>query len=64
MKNFVKALNKGNPFFKFLESKFPVVSDVQLGAGVLNGPQIRELMRETTFDEVSTEAKKKSMAIF
>ena len=38
MKNFVKALNKGNPSFKFFQSKVPAVSDAQLGAGVFNGP--------------------------
>ena len=27
MKNFVKALNKGNPSFKFFQSKVPAVSD-------------------------------------
>ena len=60
MKNFVKALNKGNPSFKFLQSKFPAVSDAKLGAGVFNGPQIRELIRDTTFDKVLTEAEKRA----
>ena len=58
MKNFVKVLNKGNPSLKFLQSKFPTVSDAKFGAGVFNGPQIRELMRDTTFDKVLTEAEK------
>ena len=56
MKNFVKALNRVNPSFKFLQSKFPAVSDAKIGAGVFNGPQIRELRRDTAFDEVLTEA--------
>ena len=30
----VKALNKDNPLFKFLQWKFPVVSDTQLGTGM------------------------------
>ena len=64
MKNFVKVFNKGNPLFKFLQSKFPVVSDAKLGAGVFNGPQIRELMRDTTFDEVLTEAEKRAWESF
>ena len=29
---------------------------IKLGAGVFDGPQIHELMRDTTFDEVLTEA--------
>ena len=63
MKNFIKALNQGSPSFKFLQSKFPAVSEAKLGVGVFNGPQIHELMRDTTFGEVLTEAKK-SMEIF
>ena len=30
----VKALNKDNPSFKFLQCKFPAVSDAKLGAGM------------------------------
>ena len=59
MKIFVKALNKDNLFFKFLQSKFPAVSDAKHGAGVFNGPQLRKLIRDTTFDEVLTEAEKR-----
>ena len=57
---FVKALNKSNPSFKFLQSKFSATSDAKLGAGVFNGPQIRELMRDFTFDDVLTEAEKRA----
>ena len=60
MKNFVKALNKANPSFKFLQFKSPAVSNATLGAGVLNGPQIRELIRDTSFDKVLTEAEKRA----
>ena len=63
-KNFVKAINKGNPLFKFLQSKLSAVSDAKLGAGVFNGPQIRELMRDTTFDEFLTEAEKRAWESF
>ena len=64
MENFVKDLNKDNLSFKFLQSKFPAVSDAKLGAGVFNGPQIRELIKDTTFDEVLTEAEKKAWESF
>ena len=64
MKNFVKALNRVNPSFKFLQSKFPAVSDAKIGAGVFNGPQIRELRRDTAFDEVLTEAEKRAWESF
>ena len=58
-KNFVKGLNKSNPSFKF-----PTVSDAKLGAGVFNGPQICESMRDSTFDEVLTEAEKRTRESF
>ena len=60
MKNFVEALNKSKSSFKFLQSKFPAVSDAKLGAGVFNGPQIRELTRDSTFDEVLNEAEERT----
>ena len=59
----VKALSKDNPSFKFLQCKFTAESDAKLGAGAFNGPQIRELMRNCSFDEVLSEAEKKSMGI-
>ena len=64
MKNFVKALNKDNPSFKFLRSKFPAVRDAKLRAGVFNGPQIRKLTKDSTFDEVLTEADKRAWESF
>ena len=54
MINFAKALNKCNPWFKFLQYKFSAVSDAKLGAVVLIGPQICDLMRDSTFDEILT----------
>ena len=40
------------------------MSVAKLVAGVFNGPQIRELMKDTTFDEVSTEAEKRAWESF
>uniref|UniRef100_A0A6A7G1J7 Uncharacterized protein n=1 Tax=Hirondellea gigas TaxID=1518452 RepID=A0A6A7G1J7_9CRUS len=51
MKNFVKALNKDGRAFLFLTKKFPRVSDAKLKAGIFDGPQIRELMKDPKFDE-------------
>ena len=64
MKNFVTTLNKGNPSFNFLQSKFSAGNDAKLEAGVFNRPQMRELMRDSTFDKVLTKVEKKSMGIF
>ena len=51
MKNFVKALNKNGAAFKYLESKFPRISEGKLKAGIFVGPQIRELMKDMHFEE-------------
>lgn len=58
MKNFVKALNKDDQSFRFLQTKFPAISDAKLRAGVFNGPQIRELMKDSTFDKTLNELEK------
>uniref|UniRef100_UPI00358FD4EB uncharacterized protein n=1 Tax=Myxine glutinosa TaxID=7769 RepID=UPI00358FD4EB len=51
MKNFVKTLNKEGRAFAFLNKKFPRVSEAKLKAGIFDGPQIRELMKDPKFDE-------------
>lgn len=51
MKNFVKALNKEGRAFAFLNKKFPRISEAKLKAGIFDGPQIRELMKDPKFDK-------------
>ena len=51
MKNFVKALDREGRGFAFLGQKFPRVSREKMKAGILDGPQIRELMKDTRFEE-------------
>ena len=50
MKNFVKALDKESRAFVFLNQKFPLVSEAKLTAGIFDGPQIRELLKDPDFD--------------
>ena len=64
MKNFVKALNKDGPSFKFLQNKFLYMSDATLRAGVFDGPKIRELMKDPTVDKVLTGHEKRSWVSF
>jgi hypothetical protein len=59
MKNFVKALEKNGKAVLFLKKKFPRVSEAKLLAGIFDGPQIRELMKDSTFDR-SLSRKEKS----
>ena len=51
MKNFVKAMDREGKGFTFPQQKFPRVSLEKLKAGIFDGPQIRELMKDSTFDD-------------
>ena len=52
MKNFVKAMNKDGKGFKYLTEKFSYVSDAKINEGIFVGPQIRELVKDSHFDEL------------
>lgn len=58
MRSFIKAVNKESRAFTFLKQKFPCVSEAKLTAGIFDGSQIRELMKDPQFDE-SMEDKEK-----
>ncbi len=51
MKSFVKALNRNGLGFAYLKEKFPRVSEAKLQAGIFDGPQIRQLMKDVQFDQ-------------
>ena len=44
MKNSIKALDQNGSTMQFLRRKFPKISEAKISAGILNGPQIRELI--------------------
>ena len=48
--NVVKALNKEGNAFIHLKHIFPGVSNAKLMAGIFNGPQIRELIKNDNFE--------------
>ena len=48
--NVVKALNKEGNAFIHLKNIFPGVSNAKLMAGIFNGPQIRELIKNDNFE--------------
>ena len=55
VKNFVKSMGKKNSRgFKYLQKKFPNVSEAKLKEGIFVGPQIRELLGELGFQQVLT----------
>ena len=51
MKNFVKALDREVRGFAFLHQKFQRKTMEKLKAGIFDGPQIMELIKDTSFDD-------------
>lgn len=58
MKNFVKALQKNGKAVIFLKKKFPRVSEAKIFAGIFDGPQIRELIKDPNFHKSLTPKEK------
>lgn len=55
-KNLVKAMAKSNSNgFQYITRKFTNISDAKLKEGIFVGPQIRELIKDTGFEETLTE---------
>ena len=46
MKQFVKALDKEQDCFRYLQEKFSTISDAKLKEGIFDGPQIRRLFED------------------
>lgn len=49
MKQFVKALDKKGACFQHITTVFPKVTSEKLTAGIFDGPQIRQLVRDNSF---------------
>ena len=49
MKQFVKALNKEDAWFKYIQEKFPNLSAEKVKEGVFVGPQIGKLNKHPDF---------------
>ena len=56
MKNFVTAMEWEGRGFAFLQQKFHRISFEELKAGIFDGPQIRELMKDSMFDDALSAA--------
>ena len=53
-KNFVKAMDKNGAAFQHLCTVFPGLSAAKLKEGIFVGPQIREVLKDTDFEELLT----------
>lgn len=49
IKNFVKALPRDGPAFQFLKTKFPTLSEAKIKEGIFVGPDVRKLIKDSTF---------------
>ena len=49
MKQYVKALGHNRDCFRYICQAFPGLSEEKKKAGVFNGPQIRQLLRDPNF---------------
>ena len=52
VKNFVKAMDRTSPAFRYLHEKFPRLSEAKIKEGVFVGPQIRELFKDDRFNNL------------
>lgn len=64
MKQFVKALSIEGDCFKYIISAFPSLSNEKIKAGVFDGPQIRQLIKDEHFTETMTELERNAWLAF
>ncbi|BFZ15669.1 hypothetical protein BsWGS_18707 [Bradybaena similaris] len=64
MKQFVKALPKDGPCFKYLVERFPMLSEAKLKEGVFVGPDIRKMMKDDIFEASMNVAEKEAWLSF
>lgn len=64
MKQFVKALDKDGDCFTYICRALPKLSMEKLKAGVFNGPQIRQLVKDNNFVKSMTENEKNAWTSF
>lgn len=63
MKQFVKALKMEGDCFRYLLTALPGLSYEKIKAGVFDGPQIRQLIRDPNFIGTMTELEKRCLVI-
>jgi hypothetical protein len=64
MKNFVKATDRAGSAFKYLDEKFPRLSEAKIKEGVFVGPQICKLLRDDMFNNLLQGDEKKACDAF
>jgi hypothetical protein len=55
MKQFVKAMDKSGSCFQYLGRKFAALSQAKVKEVIFDGPQIRQLMKDTAFTDIMSD---------
>ncbi|GFU02760.1 uncharacterized protein TNCV_402821 [Trichonephila clavipes] len=64
MKQFVKVFDTSGECFNFISCKFPGLSIEKLKAGIFDGPQIRQLVKDSNFVKSMTKVESKAWNSF
>ena len=64
MKQFVKALDKDGDCFQYICKSFPGLSNEKLKAGIFDGPQIRQLIKDVNFCSSMNEVESAAWSAF
>lgn len=64
MKQFVKALDKNGNCFSYICHKFPQLTMEKIKAGIFDGPQIRQLTKDTEFRNSMTKLELRAWTAF
>lgn len=64
MKQFVKALDKSGSCFTYIGQKMPQMSTEKMKAGIFDGPQIRQLIKDSAFVNSMNEAERNAWTSF
>jgi hypothetical protein len=58
MKNFVRAVDHDGKVFRYLQQKFPQISESKVKEGIFGGPQVKDIMKDEKFDALLKSAEK------
>jgi hypothetical protein len=64
IKQFVNALDKSGSCFQYLGRKFAALSEAKVKEGTFDGPQIRQLMKDTAFTGTMSDIERQAWNAF
>jgi hypothetical protein len=64
LKQFIKVLDRSGPCFQHLNIKFFALSEAEVKEGIIDGQQIRELMKNATFTNTMNDVERQALNAF